>query len=106
MFSPRSRLWCNRPHESRGTFSYQGGLRGEGFVEIVIWRVPSPVPPSQHPYKYRLVYVVDGERRVGYDNERGKGDHKHIGNQEAPYRFVNPQQLMADFIADIEGVEQ
>ncbi|UZR30987.1 DUF6516 family protein [Methylococcus mesophilus] len=53
-----------------------------------------------------MVYVVDGERRVGYDNERGKGDHKHIGNQEAPYRFVNPQQLMADFMADIEGVEQ
>lgn len=55
---------------------------GERFVETVIWRVPSPVPPSQHPYKYRLVYVVDGERRVGYDNERGKGDHKHIGNHK------------------------
>jgi hypothetical protein len=79
---------------------------GEGFVEIVIWRVPSPVPPSQHSYKYRLVYVVDGKRRVGYDNERGKGDHKHIGNREVPYRFVNPQQLMADFMADVEGAEQ
>jgi len=41
---------------------------GVGFVEIVIWQVPEPVPPSEHPYKYRLVYVVDGKRMVGYDN--------------------------------------
>jgi hypothetical protein len=44
---------------------------GAGFVEIMIWQVPEPVPPSEHPYKYRLVYVVDGKRVVGYDNERG-----------------------------------
>jgi hypothetical protein len=42
---------------------------GAGCVEIVIWRVPRPVPPSGHPFKYRLVYVAGGERVVGYDNE-------------------------------------
>lgn len=78
---------------------------GVGFVEIVIWQVPEPVPPSEHPYKYRLVYVIDGKRIVGYDNERGKGDHKHLGDREAAYRFVNPQQLMADFMADVKGAE-
>lgn len=77
---------------------------GKGFIEIVIWRLPVPVPPSAHPFKYRLVYVVDGQRLVGYDNERGKGDHKHIGNQECPYSWVNPKQLMADFMADVEGL--
>ena len=76
---------------------------GVGFVEIVIWQVPEPISPSEHPYKYRLVYVVEGERLVGYDNERGKGDHKHLAGGEAPYRFVNPQQLMADFMADVKG---
>lgn len=76
---------------------------GAGFVEIVIWRVPEPVLPSDHPHKYRLVYVVNGERIVGYDNERGKGDHKHIGAREEHYRFVNPNQLMADFMADVKG---
>jgi len=76
---------------------------GAGFVEIVIWHLPEPVPPSEHPYKYRLVYVVEGKRIVGYDNERGKGDHKHLGNREEPYRFANPQQLMADFMADVKG---
>lgn len=75
---------------------------GSGIVEIVIWQVPQPVPPSEHPYKYRLVYVVDGQRVLGYDNERGKGDHKHVGNSEMPYNFVSPQQLMADFMADLE----
>jgi len=43
---------------------------------------------------------------VGYGNERGKGDHKHFGCREEAYRFVSPQQLMADFMADVKGVEQ
>lgn len=76
---------------------------GEGFVEIVIWQVPSPVPPSRHPYKYRLAYIVNEKRIVGYDNERGKGDHRHIGGRVTPYRFINPQKLIEDFIADVEG---
>lgn len=79
---------------------------GAGFVEIVIWQVPKPIPPSGHPYKYRLVYVVEGRRVVGYDNERGKGDHKHVGTKEESYRFVNPQQLMTDFMADVNGVKK
>lgn len=76
----------------------------QGTVEIVIWRVPKPVPPSEHPYKYRLVYIVDGKRVVGYDNERGKGDHKHIRDVELLYVFQSPARLVADFLQDIEGV--
>ena len=68
----------------------------------MIWQVPQPVPPSEHPYKYRLVYVVNGQRVLGYDNERGKGDHKHVGRDEEPCRFISPQQLMADFMADLK----
>ncbi len=79
---------------------------GTGIVEIVIWQVPKPVPPSEHPYKYRLVYIIEGKRIVSYDKERGKGDHKHFGDREQAYRFVNPQQLMADFMADVKGAEQ
>ncbi len=78
----------------------------QGIIEIVIWLVPKPVPPSEHPYKYRLAYVVDGKRIVGYDNERGKGDHKHVGQREEPYRFVSPKQLMADFWNDVKGAEK
>ena len=76
---------------------------GNGFVEVVIWHVPKPVPPSEHPFKYSLVYIVDGQRVVGYDNERGKGDHKHLGDQEYAYNWVSPDQLMKDFLTDVEA---
>ena len=52
---------------------------------IRVWLVPSPVPPSTHCYKYSLYYGYPGERVVGYDNERGKGDHKHLEGEELPY---------------------
>ena len=77
---------------------------GDGFVEIVIWRVHKPVLASRHPYKYRLAYVVNGKRVVGYDNERGKGDHRHLGKLEEAYDFVTPAELMADFMRDVKGV--
>lgn len=77
---------------------------GGGLVEMVVWQVPKPVPPSLHGFKYRLAYVVGGVRRVGYDNERGKGDHKHCGPVETPYRFVDVPSLLNDFWADVAGV--
>lgn len=73
-----------------------------GIIELVVWRVPSPVPPCTHGYKYRLVYVLDGRRLVGFDNERGKGDHCHIGDSEHPYRFSTPAQLIEDFFAEVD----
>jgi len=71
-------------------------------LEIVIWKVPKPVPPTEHGYKYRAVYVVDGVRIVGFDNERGKGDHCHMDGKELPYAFARVDQLLEDFIAAIE----
>ena len=69
---------------------------------MVVWQVPEPVSPSEHPFKYRLVYVINGERVIGFDNERGKGDHKHVGGRELPYRFVSVDQLIDDFLAEVE----
>jgi len=72
-----------------------------GVVEMVVWRVPRPVPPA-HAFKYRLVFVRGGERLVGYDNERGKGDHKHFLSQQMVYVFVDIDRLIADFLGDVE----
>ena len=71
-------------------------------LEVVIWRVPKPIPPTEHGYKYRAVYVVDGVRIVGFDNERGKGDHCHMDGKELPYTFISVDQLLEDFIAAVE----
>ena len=76
---------------------------GRGIIKIVIWLVPEPVPPSEHPYRYRRVYVTAGKRVVCYANERGKGDHLHIGDYETPYRFVRPQQLVSDLWLAVKG---
>ena len=56
--------------------------------EIIIWLVPTPVPPGSHSFKYRLVYIVGGVRVIGFDNERGGGDHKHLHGAETPYQFT------------------
>jgi Family of unknown function (DUF6516) len=69
--------------------------------EIKLWQVPSPVRGSGHVFKYSLFYGRPGERWIGYDNEAGKGDHRHLGDEESDYSFTSPEQLMADFLADV-----
>ena len=73
----------------------------DAFVEVVVWRVGQPIPPSRHPFKYRFAYVVAGQCVILYDNERGKGDHRHFGARQRPYSFTSPDRLMADFTVDI-----
>jgi len=78
-------------------------VRDDGsIVEIVIWELSEPLPPSSHSYKYRLYYGAAGVSRVRYDNERGKGDHRHIGEDEQEYTFTSVEQLLEDFRTDVE----
>ena len=73
------------------------------FAELVVWELPVPLAGSSHGFKYRLA-MVDLDRCVlRYDNEAGKGDHKHIGDVETPYVFVNLDRLETDFWADVES---
>ena len=71
------------------------------FAELLLWRLPKPLEGSMHKYKYRLAYVVRGESVLRYDNEIGKGDHRHFGGEENTYVFTTPEQLVADFQKDI-----
>jgi hypothetical protein len=71
-------------------------------LEIVIWQVPSPVHGCKHLFKYRLYYGRDGRREIGYDNERGKGDHRHCDETQERYVFETPEQLINDFFRDVE----
>lgn len=78
----------------------------DSLVEMVVWRVPRPVPPATHRFKYRFVYVVGGERVLGYDNERGKGDHWHAKDREEPFAFTSIDALMARFVAEVEALQR
>lgn len=81
-------------------------VRDDGSIlEIVIWELAEPLPPSTHRFKYRLYFGMPGSRRIGYDNERGKGDHKHVGDREEAYAFSTLEQLLADFRRDVETWE-
>ena len=71
------------------------------FAKLVLWHVPTPLPGSSHAFKYRLAYVVGGVCVLRYDNEGGKGDHRHYGDAERRYRFTTPDRLIADFQTDI-----
>jgi hypothetical protein len=77
-------------------------LDARRFVEIVVWRLARPVRGSAHELKYRLALVVDGECVLRYDNEAGKGDHRHIGSKEERYSFRGADELLADFWRDVE----
>lgn len=72
-------------------------------VEVVVWELPESLPPSQHRYKYRLFYGTPTENRIRYDNERGKGDHRHVGDKEFEYFFRTVDDLLDDFERDVDN---
>ncbi len=88
--------------KAEGLLRERHQLRGDAFVELRIRRVPGSVPASLHEYKYSLAYGVGGECVLRYDNEAGKGDHRHIGGRESHYAFTSPDDLLRDFWQDID----
>ena len=87
-------------------FHDKTSLPDGSIVEMSIWRLPATDPERPHGLKYSLYYGRSGERFVGYDNERGKGDHKHIDGREMRYRFVSVERLVADFLTDVDRVRR
>lgn len=75
-------------------------LTQDAFAEVVIWRLSKPAPGSAHSYKYRLAFIVDDECVLRYDNEAGKGDHRHTRTREFDYAFESPEKLVQDFLRE------
>ena len=71
-------------------------------IEIKLWQVP-PAIDKPHGFKYSLVYIVNGERVIGYDNGERRGDHRHYEAREEPYTFISPRQLVEDFRRDVDA---
>ena len=86
-------------------FYDQALLTDGAVVEMTIWRLPRATLERPHGLKYSLFYGYDGQRVVGYDNERGKGNHKHIGVLEMRYKFESVEKMMADFLQDVERMK-
>jgi hypothetical protein len=81
-------------------------LAEDAFVGMVVWQIPQPIRSSTHRLKYRLAFVVAGNCVLRYDNEAGKGDHRHYGSRETPYAFRSYEQLLTDFWADVDAWRQ
>lgn len=75
-------------------------------IELVVWEVVPAVSGCQHSFKYRLYCGAEksGQCLVRYDNERGKGDHRHLSGVETQYFFSSLEKLFEDFEQDIREV--
>jgi hypothetical protein len=58
-------------------------VAADAFVELRVSRVPQPLPESRHELEYAFAYVVAGTCVLRYDNEAGKGDHRHLGDRDS-----------------------
>jgi len=81
-------------------------IANNAFATIRILQVDPAIKGSHHLYKYSLAYVVDGVCVMRYDNERGKGDHKHIAEQEHPIIFTTIENLIINFQTDINNLRR
>lgn len=79
---------------------------GKVAIQETVWAVPLAVPGSAHEYKYSLALIVAGACVLRYDNERAKGDHRHVRDRESAYAFVSLEKLMDDFHADVQRILQ
>jgi len=79
-------------------------LADGSLVEMVVWRLPGPTPDRPHGLKYRFFSGRGGKCLIRYDNESGKGDHRHFVDIEEPYRFESMERLIRDFLRDVESL--
>ena len=88
--------------KARELFNRRVPVTEQAFAELVLWEISQPLSGSKHSYKYRLAFVVAGVCVLRYDNEAGKGDHRHIEGRELKYRFVSVDKLVADFFEEVK----
>jgi hypothetical protein len=75
-------------------------IQGDIQIEMLVWSLPKFTPDRPHGLKYRLYCGIKGKCVVRYDNETGKGDHRHYGEKEEVYFFVGVPELIEDFKND------
>ena len=78
--------------------------QGDLIVQLVVWQLPGDAAGRPGGVKFRLYLGRDGKTLVRYDNEAGKGPHRHVGADEIEeaYEFRSVEQLIEDFHAECE----
>ena len=69
--------------------------------DVVNLAMRAPSSLNTQPWNF---YVVAGERVLGYDNERGKGDHRHVRGTEEAIEFSSIDDLLKRFVAEVEAM--
>jgi len=72
-------------------------------VALVLWQVhQSAAYPDG--IRYRLAFLPAGTKKpvVLYDNHLPKGHHRHHRGTQNPYPFSTIEQLLRDFLADVQ----
>ena len=83
----------------REKFIYEDGA----VREMDLWQRPRKSAEKPNALNCRLYYrLSDGTCIVRYDNETGKGDHRHLRGKEEVYPFKGVETLVADILGDIE----
>ena len=96
-------IWVILSPISKATLIRHSRLRfaDGGLIEVKLWSV-SPSPDKPHGFKYSLVYIERRKRIIGYDNGERRGDHRHYEGEEESYEFMTVDDLIADFMADVD----
>ena len=70
--------------------------------EIKIWKIPDSKFYSDG-IKYSLFCVESstGKTIIGFDNHFPKGPHKHVGENEENYNYLNEDILVEDFWSEV-----
>lgn len=95
-------IWYNGTIRAKAHTRIKEQFPDGAVLSVVIWLLPQKTIERPHGFKYRLhCSDRDGKTLVRYDNERGKGDHRHVGDEETKYEFITIEKLVADFYADV-----
>ena len=103
LYKPHS-MGQNTLHEGKARSLIQADIRhwSDGRSDLAS---PRSGATQRIPLQISLGVRDRWRTSVGYDNERGKGDHKHLRSVEIPYRFVDVPTLLADFMKDVQEIQ-
>ena len=97
-------IWYNYAMKAKLLFHEKVRFPDGAILELILWELPEKTKDQPDGLKYRLHYGQHGKTLVRYDNEKGKGDHRHIEGREEPYEFKDVETLRVDFFRDIEAI--